>query len=195
MIPTATYANPANFGECSTDTNPTVLFNECAENVVENLSEIVGVLISMPTEADPTVPEFVPVDVTDLAAWEAAITAGTVNHEFVIGDKPATEQEERPISRGRTKVGDKKHLINIDVDENTDENYDAMRQRQDRPIVFIWYYTLGGKIYGSTTGIKSKITKADEVLGRGADTYALIQYAIEWEAATNPPRDDSPFTI
>ena len=70
-----------------------------------------------------------------------------------------------------------------------------MRARQDKPTVFIWYYTLGGKIYGSTTGIKAEITKATNVLGRGEDTYELIQYTVSWQADTDPPRDASPFTI
>lgn len=195
QIPVATYANPANFGECVADTNPTVLFNDCAEEVVQNKSEIAGVLISMPSSADPTVPDYVPVDVSDLAAWEAAITAGTVSHEYVIGNKDAPETNPRDISRGRQKRGNKLHAVVLDVDENTDENYEAMRSREDAPIVFFWYYTLGNKIYGGTTGIQAKITEANQILARGTDSYENIQYTLSWEAKTHPPRNDSPFTL
>lgn len=195
MIPEATYANPDGFGACSDAAVPVVSFNECAEAVVQDLSEVAGVLVALPDASDPTIAAVTLVDESDVTEWEALFTAETVAHEYVIGDLPEPEVTEKPISRGRVKKSKKLFTLNVDIDESTQANYDAMRARQDEPEFFIWFYTLGNKIFGGTTGIRVKLVKAAAPLQRGAEATETYIYQYQWEADTNPPRNTSPFTL
>lgn len=195
-FPDGLYTLPTFTGDCDqTFVLPTTDFNDCPEAVEQDKSEIAGVIIALPDAADPNVAAITVVDETDLAEWEIHLATANADHYYGIGDKPKPEFTNRVISRGRETRGEKNFVLNFDIDETTDENYETMRNYEGKPTVFMWYYTLGNKIYGGTTGIKCTVDEADAVNARGADSYEVYPLIFKWRSKGHPPRNTSPFTL
>jgi hypothetical protein len=195
-IPKAGYTIPAGVEACDDAfVMPSSNFEECGEAIIQDYSEVAGVIIALPDATDPTTAAITVVDPSDPTEWETHLGTANADHYHVIGDVPQPTKNSRPVSRGRTVYGDKDYVLNFDIDETTDENYELTRSYAGRPTVFLWYYTKGNKIYGGTTGIRCQITDADAVNARGADAFELYQFVASWKAKTTPPRSPSPFTI
>lgn len=108
---------------------------------------------------------------------------------LVIGDLPAPDSEERQISGGRTKFGDKTYVLNIDIDETSQDNYDAIRKLSCGMRVAVAWATRGGYIYGTVAG---EVIAADPIFERGEDSYMTYNVQIRWKAVCPPPRAEDP---
>lgn len=179
--------------DCDSSQLSAVNFAECAELVQQDPSQIDGILLCDKDPTDPTQPATAaPVDLTSLVGWEAVIgnTAGQWKYLTVIGDLPEPEQEERIISKGRKKKGDKTFSINFDVDDTTDENYDFMRYCESSPEKIMYYHD-ENYIYGP---IAVQIVRANAPKARGEDSYDIFSFTAEWDHKHHPPRTTNPFT-
>jgi len=178
--------------DCGTDcgnTCVTFVTNDCPEVIELCLSEICKWMYSCPDPDDPTQPLFAPTDWTAEADWEAAITAGLIGVN-VIGDIPEPTQDIVQISKGRQKFGTKTFTANIDIDEWTIDNYEAMRQLSCGATMYNWFQTRSGVIFGGPTGVRADVIKANSPLTRGDNQYKRILIGLEWEAKCDPPATD-----
>lgn len=193
----ALYTTPACPADCGPASQlPGVAFEECAESVIQNKSQIDYILMVKPDPADPTQPITKPTDVTDLAAWNLVIdqTADDKVRKCIgIGDMPEPESDTRTISKGRILTTNKTFTINFDIDDASDENYEATRELECNPTVFIWAVTRGQKLYGGPNGMRCSVSKAVAPLNRGEDAYETFLWQFQWESTGHPPRAASPF--
>lgn len=180
---------PTSCGETSL---PAVDIAECVDSIQEELSEVTDVfIVSVDANGDPVE---VPSDWTSEAAWATALhqtTPDKIRHLIVSGDKPAPETTDVTFSKFRTKVVNRRHTLNADIDDISDANYTFMLTLQCGATVRFWYATYGGKLYGGATGILADVT-ANFVLERGQDSRALIQLVLNWDRKFDPPRIDNP---
>ena len=176
---------------CPTDCNvtmPAFKFADCVELAPEEKSEIIKVWLDTLTTNETTgeeEPANLPREVTGAAVgWYDG-----AEELLVIGDLPAPDSEERQISGGRTKFGLKTYTLNIDIDETSQENYDAIRQLSCGMRVAVAWATRGGYIYGTVVG---QVIAADPIFERGDDAYMTYNIQIRWESNCPPPRDEDP---
>lgn len=167
---------------------PTWNFADCVDLAPEEKSEIIKVWLDklvVNGESGELEAENLPDEVTGASAgW-----AEGAQELLVIGDLPAPDTNERPISGGRTKFGLKTYTLNIDVDETSDENYTAVRTLNcGQKVAFAWA-TRGGYIYGTAIGT---VIAANPIFERGEDAYVTYNLQIRWEAQCPPPRAEDP---
>lgn len=181
------YECPGCNGDCGTADCVKFVTQECVDGIQLCESEICTALYSCPDPDDPTKPLFQPTDWTIEADWKAAIDNGDVCKINVIGDMPAPEQETLTLSKRRKKVGKKKFSLNLDIDEFSEANYEAMRKWECGASVFLWFQTIDGGLYGGENGIYLDITEANSPLTRGEGQYKKILLKAEWERSCHPP--------
>lgn len=188
----ADYSGPTCPDSCGDVSLPAVDIQECVDSIEVELSEITDIyLVATDSSGDAVV---VPTDWTSEADWTAVLDQSLDNkirHLIVSGDKPATEDTEATFSKFRTKVTNRGHTVNADVDDVSDLNYEFMRTLQCGATVRMWFATYGGKLYGGATGIKADV-KANYALERGQESRALIQFVFTWDHLQDPPRIANP---
>ncbi len=171
---------------CNTQILPPVNFDLCLPEV--NPSEIEELYVATPDAAPFG-------DVTDPAEWadrldQSATTAGKIRRFLVVGDKPAASDQKKTISKNREILTDATHVINFEIDETNDVNYDAVRQIQCQQSWRIWWKTRGNKNYGGNEGILVNMAIRD-VLGRGDEIEKFVGTAT-WKSKFDAPRVTSP---
>jgi hypothetical protein len=182
----AQYACPQCPEDCSNADLPNVDFSDCTDSVVDEESEITDIFLS--TGAKPE-------DWTSTASWNAILgQSGSNNIRRLtgIGDEPIPEPLSRAISGGRTISENYKHTINFWVDDLSDANYSFMQRLQCGGSFRMWYQTIGGFLYGGPNGIQVNVSSAAEVLERGENSFATLQYVFKWTAGCNPDRIETP---
>lgn len=107
-------------------------------------------------------------------------------------EKPAATANEITISQNIIITPSKEHVINGDVHQTNDKNYNAMRQFEFARKVLIWYRTAGGKLYGGPKGIEASIS-INEVIPKSRKELSYFAFTIKWEAKLHPCRTNSPF--
>lgn len=182
----ALYTCPNCGGDCGS-VCANFVTNDCVDAVELLESEICTMLYSCVDPDDPTQPLYKPADWKSTDDFKAAIAAG-LNKVNVIGDIPEPTQESVTISKRRKKNGKKNFTANIDIDEWTEENYEAMRQWECGATVFVWFQTVGGITTGGENGMRVDITKANSPLTRGENQYAKILLVMEWSSKCSEPR-------
>lgn len=162
--------------------------NNCVPE--SNESEICYVFISRPSTADPNVPEITSPDFSSPAIATTFVTPDGAMLRC-IGDLPEPEDNQRTVSLGQIVPGKKSFAPNITIDDTSDLNYEFLRMLECAPSVFIWYMTLGGKVYGDlVNGIPATISKANAPLDRGQGNYERFEIVPTWRAKGHPPRQN-----
>ena len=166
---------------------PEVKFDECNPEV--NGSEIRAIYVGKKNIEPFT-------DWTQLSEWTQRLSQdGSDNNAIrklvVTADKPAPTVNEINISNGRRIVKSKSHVLNVDIDETNDTNYEFMRKLECSGQAKFWYETEAGKLYGGNEGIDGSISLSD-VLGRGENAIELLQGQVTWNDKFHPERTDSP---
>ena len=187
---------------CATITLPSVLAEFCIradETELDNESEVNMILLSEVDPDNPENPLYVPTDLTSLVAWNAAIdNAGDgIKQIYCIGDLPQPSGGNRRVSNNREIIGEKDFVLNVDIDDVNNTNYDASIALEGGHDMFMWYTTLGRKLYGSTAtnmkGIRCKLLVNDILLASGNDSYEVLKWQFAWSHVHKPWRMESPF--
>jgi len=135
-------------------------------------------------------------DVEDLAEWTARLSEDSVDpdaiREFnVIADLPAATADEIVISLGRKVYSPATHIINVDIDEVSDLNYEFARMTSCNTQYRIWFGT-PNHVYGGTDGILASLNLRP-VIERGIKSVNKLMGTAQWDAKFSPERHDSPF--
>ena len=169
---------------------PSVQFSDCAPEI--NESEIEWLVVG-----HSETPNFT--DIEDIDEWNQRISqtaplAGpdnTLRLFRVTGDKPAPEDTEITISGQRTIRTGTTHIVNFDIDETNETNYEAIRKLQCNSTVKIWYITRACKVYGGICGMKAQF-QARLIQNRGEGEIERYTGTVEWKDKIDPPRAEWP---
>lgn len=186
----ALYECPACPVDCTGSDNEFIT-NECTDAIELLESEICTMIYTRAEDDDPEVPFVQPVNWEATADWEAAIDAGSMFKVNVIGDIPEPTDNLQTLSKRRTKFGKKDFTANIDIDEWTVANYNAMRNWECGATIFVWFQTVDGILIGGQTGIRVDITKANSPFLRGENNYLSILLGMAWKSNCHPPVTDA----
>lgn len=97
-------------------------------------------------------------DENSASEWEGRLNMPDSNPAkirklLVIGDMPASESTEIPMSNGRTFYGQEDYTINARIDEVNQENYEYARYGKCNIRRKIWIETTNGAAFGGPNGI------------------------------------------
>jgi len=137
-------------------------------------------------------------DWTSAAAWALRISNtdiasdDTIRSLTVSADKPAAEYDEVEISDNRKVVTPATHIINLTIDDLSDDNYEFMRFTECNPTVRLWYSD-DTHLYGGNLGIPANIM-LKEVIERGNKSLKRIEGMAKWENKFSPERTTNNLT-
>lgn len=159
------------------DCAPTILFGEIEKIYIASL------------DAEPFN------DWTEASAWINRIvnTGGTdqsIRELTVAADLPAPTADEIEISARRKVTSTKTFELAVTIDDNTEDNYEAMRWSQCNPTVRLWFADQT-HLYGGNEGIRANVMLS-EVIQRGAKAIKTIQGKFTWDAKFSPQRIKNP---
>jgi NTP pyrophosphatase (non-canonical NTP hydrolase) len=194
MAQQAQYQVPECPTDCANlDNLPATSFETCVEAMKIFESEICDIFITIPDENGNAV--------NKPAAWtEAAVqtwyndyvgeeAGDTVRRVVCIADMSSEEAETGLFSKRRKKtIGLKPHLVNVTIDDMSDENREFLRTLECGATVVMWFGTIGGNFFGGVDGILCDIFNVKLPLERGENNYEYGTFQMEWKAAAAPPR-------
>lgn len=178
---------------CPTDCTATdneFVTNDCPDIFELYESEICTMIYTTADPEDNKIPKVKPVNWETTADWEAAIETAGMFKVNVIGDIPEPTENNIQISKRRTKPGDKEFSANIDIDEWSVANYNAMRKWECGATLFVWFQTVDNILIGGENGIRLDVTKANSPFLRGENQYSRILLGMGWKAKCHPPVTD-----
>ena len=164
-----------NFDDCA----PEVHFGEISKLYLAVLDEV-GQPFASQAEFD------------SLAHWathidETSTADGAIREFTVIGDQPEPEQTETYISGDRTIQGYKKFILNLEIDETNDTNYNFLLLSECGGKYKAWYATADGIVYGGYEGLEVSL-KMNQVIPRERSTIVKIMVKVSWSSKTHPLR-------
>jgi hypothetical protein len=136
-------------------------------------------------------------DENDLAEWQTRANLpdsdpSKIIQLSVIGDYPLPSVNEVSISRGRTATGLADHILNLEVDDNTQENYEFSRTTQCGSFTKrLWFEYYDGDLYGGRLGILGTLRLAEEG-PQGSAELRKLKGQFKWKAKFQPCRTTSP---
>lgn len=108
----------------------------------------------------------------------------------VIADLPVAEQEELTISLARKIQTPATFLINFEIDDLSEENYDFMRWLECNFLVTMWF-SANEVLFGGNDGIDVTF-KAKPQIERGQKSLQKIVGSVSWESKFSPERCVNP---
>lgn len=135
-------------------------------------------------------------DVEDLAEWTARVSETSVDPDairdfHVMADLPAATADEIIISLNRKVYSPATHIINIDIDETSDLNYEFARMTSCNTQYRLWFGT-ADHIYGGQNGILSSLNLRP-VIERGSKSINKLTGTAQWDYQFSPERHDNPY--
>lgn len=136
-------------------------------------------------------------DENDLAEWQARVNLpesdpARILELSIVGDVPLPTANEIQLSRGRTATGLSEHVLNMEIDENNDVNYEFARQTQCGAFTKrVWYETYDGDLYGGKKGVLATVRLAEE-MPQGSGELRKIKGTAKWKDQFQPCRTASP---
>ena len=131
-------------------------------------------------------------DVEDLAEWTADLASGDVVEFTVWGEMPEGEETEIPISGDRIAKGRTTFVLNLEVDETNNTNYEIARTLSGCTVKYnVWWETAGGKIYGGDCGVEATVM-AKFITPKERTEIEKILINVKWRDRFLPERADSP---
>lgn len=125
---------------------------------------------------------------TELNTRMAALDDTKIVRLYGVGDKPAPTINEVTMSRGRKQIVSRDHVVNFDIDETNDANYEGMRQVQCGVAYTAWYLTSDNEhFYGGKEGIDASINM-HEIIARERNTPMVISATLSWSNKFSPER-------
>jgi len=172
-----------------------VRFNECAPEV--HFGEIARLYLwALDDEAFASQADF-----DDLVHWSEHIMEGPDIHTglpadtitdpirvfTVIGEMPEPEQTETSISGDRIIIGFKKFVLNLEIDETNDTNYNFLLLSECGGKYHAVFETADGMVYGGYQGLEVSI-KMNQVIPRERTNVVKIMVKVSWSSKTHPLR-------
>ena len=136
-------------------------------------------------------------DWESLTEWNARLAldptsdADAIIELHVIGDQPEPESEELTISLDRKIQTPKTFTLNVEIDDVSDENYQAMRFFECNTVVRAWY-SANDVLFGNNAGIDNVNIKLHYMIERGQKTLHKIIGTVSWESEFSPNRITNP---
>lgn len=176
--------------EDCTLTLPPVKFSECAPKLKQGqITDLFLAIVGMGFNNWEDITEWASrIDQTDI------IDTTKVRHLTISGDQPAPEITYVTISHKRKIVSGKKRVINIEIEDNSDENYDFMRVLECGGSLQAWYLTNAGDLYGDNSGIRATVNLS-EVIPKATEELTKLVGTVEWDELISPKRIPSPFIL
>lgn len=138
-------------------------------------------------------------DVESLTEWNLRIDPTGLNVDDirqldVSGNMPKPEREKIQISRAREISTPGKFMIEFDIDDISDENYEFMRATYCNTVHQFWW-TAGDVLFGGLDGAGVEgVMELDIVIERGGKkSLHKLSGTITWEETKPPYRYDNPF--
>jgi len=127
--------------------------------------------------------------------WAARISTDSLDPNAIrryrgIGDLPLGAADEIDISLCQKYQTEQTFTLNFDVEDVSDENYNAMRTMQCGGILKGWF-SGGGKLFGGNCGLDVSV-KAGYQIERGCKTLHKIMLVFSWENQFSPERTTNP---
>lgn len=173
---------------CPTDCSgslQSVSFNECAPET--HWGEISKLYVG-PADLEAFL------DVSALAEWTAKLADtgdDKIRTLIVIGEQPEPEQTEVPISGDRVVIGYKKFIINAEIDETNETNYNFLAMSECGGKYLMWYETSDGILYGGNEGIEVSL-KMNQIIPKERTGIVKIMVKASWNSLHHPYRCVSP---
>ncbi len=141
-----------------------------------------------------------PSDWTDASAWAAVIdnsdaTGVKVKALPVVGNVPAEERPDIPLSNGFIAKGEGTFTLTAKIQPLTPDLYDFLRAFQcpGTPPPKFWFTDRGGNMFGKDVeGIQAKSITVNFILEEGDESYEYANIILTWDAQTFPDRIVSP---
>lgn len=135
-------------------------------------------------------------DVTDGTEWGTRLDDSTATDTLirtlkVRGDKPIAGSNAVNRAGNLKSFGPRTQVINFDLDDLSDANYDAARSMQKLPNWLFWYVDNDGYVYGGNSGITGSFDLGHQIPREQQDGQT-IQGVISWEDRQDPERDTDP---
>jgi hypothetical protein len=140
-------------------------------------------------------------DWTSGAEWAANIdNAGSAATDIrqlrIIGEWPEPESNEKIISGNRRYLGVKTFVVNFEIDETNDTNYEFLRSNECSGNYSVWLESsnssgVAGKLYGDNDGIEAFV-KLNLVIARDENEHDRFMGTITWQSQFHPKRITSP---
>ena len=168
-----------------------VLFSECAPEV--HYGEISRLYLAA---IDSTLPDDQPfasqAEFDSIPHWsghisQTSVTAGAIRVFTVIGEMPEPEQTETPISGDRVVYGFKKFILNLEIDETNDTNYNFLLLSECGGKYKGWFEMADGQVYGGWPGLEVSL-KMNQPLPRERTAVVKILVKVSWSSKTHPLR-------
>ena len=182
--------------DCPTDCTGVldeVQFNECAPEV--HFGEIAKLYLWVDSVTPPFASQ---AEYDDLDNWTdhlyvypAAVAIDDILEFTVIGEQPEPEQTETPISGDRIVVGYKKFILNLEIDETNDTNYEFIMASECDGKYKCNYETADGQLYGGWEGLDVSV-KMNQVIPRERAGVVKIMTKVAWSSKNHPFRQLSP---
>lgn len=110
----------------------------------------------------------------------------------VSADMPAGAADTIEISDKRKVMTPSTFTINLDIDDNSDDNYEFMRWTECNQTVRMWYAT-EDFLYGGEGGVTATIS-LKEVIQRGTKSIIKLVGTATWENKYSPERCANPLS-
>jgi hypothetical protein len=168
-----------------------VEFSECAPE--EHFGEIAKLYLWV----DSLTPPFASQAQYDSAAhWathlnDSGVAIDDIREFTVIGEMPEPEQTETPISGDRIVVGYKKFVLNLEIDETNETNYNFLLASECNGKYKANFETADGILYGGYLGLDVSV-KMNQVIPKERSGIVKIMTKITWSSKNHPFRQISP---
>ena len=135
-------------------------------------------------------------DEESLAEWTTRLSATSLDPDAirrfrVIGNVPAATVSPVDISLGQKFFPEPERVINIMLEDNSDENYAFMRYLECQFTVKLWYQTAGGDLFGGACGLDVNISPSYTIEDGQGSIHKQV-WAVTYKSKFSPERVTSP---
>lgn len=121
---------------------------------------------------------------------DTSVVAGAIREFTVIGEMPDPETTEIPISGDRIIQGFKKFVLNLEVDETNETNYNFLLLSECGGKYKAVFEMADGILYGGKSGIEVSI-KMSQPLPKTRQEVVKILMKVSWQSKNSPLRQIS----
>ncbi len=175
-------------GVCDSEL-PEVNFSFCDPDF--RLSELIAMAVGKSDAADFA-------DFGSAVEWAGRISQADPGDKIrlltIRGNKPATTKTTVTLTRKRTRTTNRRHIVNIVIDEVNDENYDFVRTTQCNGGLQVkaWFINDGGNdLIGGNPGISGALF-LEPIYDEGDNAIVRFAGTFEWDGEQDPPRTANP---
>lgn len=157
------------------------------------LSEVNSIILVHPTEGDLPTNWGNSIADTDFDIDNTDATDVKQKRFFVTGTMAEPEETTVTVNSFQEVIVNRKYSLSVTLHSIPSATYDYFRKIQCGKVKPLLYFTtIGGKIFGSETGIKCSKVSASLILNSGQDGIEQINIVFEWYALNAPDRYTNP---